>query len=230
MVAETAKTNHLRGPDFMQRYFGGRVLDIGCGDDLVVPLAEPFDMEQGDANRVLDYLRAGSYDSVHSSHCLEHMHNPPQALADWWALVRPGGYLVLVVPDEDLYEQGVFPSRFNSDHRASFRLGGDSSWSSRSWDIGGLVAALPGAELLSTERQDAGYDHSLQRLAPENWLQRLIRKRVASRLYRGLRRRGEFTPDNRTAIARRMLRWGVAVDQTRWDALAQIQIVAQKHG
>src|SRR5262245_895099 len=113
---ESAKTNQIRGKEFMDRYFQGRVIDIGCGTDLAVTHAEPFDSEHGDANRVLDYLQPEQYDCVHSSHCLEHMAHPEQALRDWWALVKPGGYLVLVVPHEDLYEQGVWPSRFNPDH------------------------------------------------------------------------------------------------------------------
>jgi hypothetical protein len=45
------------------------------------------------------------------------MHDPEAALRQWWALVRPGGYLVVVVPHEDLYEQGMWPSAFNSDHK-----------------------------------------------------------------------------------------------------------------
>ena len=65
-----------------------------------------------------------AYDAVCSSHCLEHMRDVPAALTQWWALVRKGGYLVLVVPDEDLYEQGGWPSLFNSDHKATFRIGG----------------------------------------------------------------------------------------------------------
>src|SRR4051794_20067410 len=107
---EASKTREIRGEDFTRIYFSGSVLDIGCGPDLVVPHAKPFDFEHGDANRILDFLAPESFDCVHSSHCLEHMREPPVALAQWWALVRPSGYLIIVVPDEDLYEQGVWPS------------------------------------------------------------------------------------------------------------------------
>jgi len=40
-----------------------------------------------------------SYDFVVSSHCLEHVANPLRALHEWRRVTRPGGHLVLVLPD-----------------------------------------------------------------------------------------------------------------------------------
>lgn len=40
-----------------------------------------------------------AYDFVVSSHCLEHLANPLAALAEWWRVTRPGGHLLLIVPD-----------------------------------------------------------------------------------------------------------------------------------
>ncbi len=60
------------------------------------------------------------YDFVFASHVLEHM-DPRAALEDWLSLVRPGGLIVLV-PDEDLYEQGHVPSLFNDDHKHTFTI------------------------------------------------------------------------------------------------------------
>lgn len=40
-----------------------------------------------------------TYDFVLSSHCLEHVANPLAALAEWRRVVRPGGALVLLLPD-----------------------------------------------------------------------------------------------------------------------------------
>lgn len=105
------------------------MIDIGAGKGLVCPWAELFDIEDGDANQITRYRTSGSYDAVHSSHCLEHMTDPVVSLSQWWALIKPGGYLVLVVPDEDLYEQGFWPSRFNNDHKATFIIKTDKSWS-----------------------------------------------------------------------------------------------------
>lgn len=226
MVNEAKKTNALRGPEFMRQYFSGRVIDVGCARDLVVPSAEPFDWEQGDAQNILKYRGPESYDCVHSSHCLEHMKDVPGALRQWWALVKPGGYLVLVVPDEDLYEQGVFPSLFNEDHKATFRLHKKETWSPQSYEMQTLVKDLPGAEIISAEIQDKNYDHSLKRSgtgllykffpqAERNKLKFFLKFNVTSRCL--------------TGFVNHLLVWaGIPVDQTQGEALAQIQIVARK--
>ena len=99
-MKETVKTKLLRDEIFFQKYFSGKVLDIGCGDNKITNEAEPFDIEHGDANKILDYLKKSSYDTVHSSHCLEHMFDPKKTIQDWFELVKPEGYLVTVVPEE----------------------------------------------------------------------------------------------------------------------------------
>jgi SAM-dependent methyltransferase len=43
----------------------------------------------------------GTYDAVLSSHVLEHLANPLGALAEWRRVVRPGGYVLLIVPHRD---------------------------------------------------------------------------------------------------------------------------------
>lgn len=50
-----------------------------------------------------------SYDFLLSSNCLEHVANPLKALFEWHRVLRPGGYLILVLPRKD----GTF------DHRRS---------------------------------------------------------------------------------------------------------------
>jgi SAM-dependent methyltransferase len=226
---EARKTNRLRGEEFGGRFFGGRVIDVGCGPDLVVPNAVPFDLEHGDAERILDYFEAGSFDCVHSSHCLEHMRDVKTALAQWWGLVRPGGYLVIVVPDEDLYEQGMWPSLFNPDHKATFRLGKQQSWSPVSYDIDMLVRALPGAEIVEATLQDSGYDRRLMRRRM-GWLGRLQHQFGARRqdFMGGLMRRG--VPVYRlNRMLDRIERWlGKPIDQTLGPAMAQIQIIARR--
>src|SRR6185437_6751448 len=164
MSGEASKTRAIRGPEFEKRFLGGRVIDIGCGPDLVVPHAEAFDLQHGDAQRIASQRPIEAYDAVHSSHCLEHMRDVPAALEQWWSLVRPGGYLVLVVPDEDLYEQGGWPSLFNSDHRATFRLQKAESWSPVSYDVLQLVSGLERAEIMSCELQHHGYEPGLRKL------------------------------------------------------------------
>lgn len=165
-MRETSKTNKIRGKAFFEDYFSGKVIDIGSGDDLVCPWAERFDIEDGDANCVTKYREINAYDTVHSSHCLEHMYDPKHAILEWWQLVKPGGHLVLVVPDEDLYEQGFWPSRFNPDHKTTFTLQKEESWSPVSHNVIDLVESLPNSECISIELQDRHYDYKLQTKHP----------------------------------------------------------------
>lgn len=227
---ETSKTRAVRPHNFDQLYLQGRVIDIGCGDDLVCEWAERFDVEDGDANDILSHRALESYDAVHSSHCLEHMHDPVAALAQWWSLVKPGGFLILVVPDEDLYEQGCWPSQFNSDHKWTFRLDKKSSWSPVSHEIRSLVATLPNAKTLGAEIHDHGYDYTLQAKCGDpvrepTWLigkmnrkirKANIRESAKVRLWRAVDKYARYR--------------NVLVDQTMRDALAQIQVIAQKVG
>jgi SAM-dependent methyltransferase len=105
------------------RVFQGRGVDIGCGPDkLPFPECEGFDQEQGDANEISKYFPPETFDYIHASQCLEHMHNPLDALRDWLKILKPKGYAVISVPDFVLYEQLNWPSKFNPDHKSTWSL------------------------------------------------------------------------------------------------------------
>src|ERR1019366_4206150 len=111
---------------------------------------------------MLGHRQPDSYDFVYSSHCLEHMRDPVAALRSWFALLRPSGFLVIVVPDEDLYEQGNWPSRFNRDHKWTFTIKKRSSWSPRSINlIDMIVDNLSGFSFVRLSLLDDGYDYSI---------------------------------------------------------------------
>lgn len=226
MANGSSKTRLIWGEDFDKNYLQGKVLDIGSGKDPICVDADGFDVEDGDANQILNFLESESYDTVYSSHCLEHMFDPPQALQQWWELLKPGGYLVLVVPDEDLYEQGIWPSAFNPDHKATFRMDSTPSWSPVSYDVKSLVSALPKAAIISAERHDMHYDYRLMAKPGEVW-------RPKTTLVRYLYRIARHMPTN---IKPTCFKWvnnftrfqKIPVDQTLGPALAQIQVIAQK--
>lgn len=170
MGFETSKAIRRRHLDpIWHRILRGHGIDIGCGPDPVDRLGlfpsivecERFDREHGDAQQV--DRPAESYDFVHSSHCLEDLERPAQALASWWRLVKPGGHLIVMVPDEDLYEQGVWPARFNLHHRWTFTLWKPSgaSWSPRSINLWSLaVETLRDFRPILMRICDDGYDYS----------------------------------------------------------------------
>jgi SAM-dependent methyltransferase len=201
------------------------VLDIGCGPDLVVPHARPFDQEDGDANEILDYLKPESFSCVHSSHCLEHMRNPQKSIADWWTLVKPGGYLITVVPDEELYEQGYWPSLFNEDHKSMFRLDGVSEHPKVSFNIRDLVGSLPGATIISAQRHSGHYCH-WKTLIPLRDVKPV--RSIFSRLRIWFLRRGLIDSIFDKLLIRVARLFGVPLDQTLGRAQAQIEVVAQK--
>ncbi len=76
----------------------GRGLDVGAGK-WPLPGAEPIDLQQGgDAMN----LPSGPHDFIFSSHCLEHLANPIEALEHWKARLRFGGVLFLYLPHPDM--------------------------------------------------------------------------------------------------------------------------------
>lgn len=217
---EATKTRSIWG-EFEKSIVQGRGIDIGCGPDPVTPDVQRFDLEDGDANHIGKYV-SETFDFVHSSHCLEHMHNPKEALRGWWDLVRPGGHLILIVPDEDLYEQGVFPSRFNVDHKATFTISKARSWSPVSHNLLDLVSELPSSRVLKLQLQDHGYDRSLLR---HGELPRLPGIRTIGRIHRRLRNFGLPSP----RFLDRLLEPYTIFDQTlRPGVLAQIQCIVRK--
>ena len=95
-----------------------------------------------------------------SSHCLEHMRDPLEALLNWWRILKPGGHLIVVVPHEDLYEQGLFPSVFNSDHKTSFSISKQRSWSPVHYNLTDLVRHLPRHDVVYMRVIDQHYDYA----------------------------------------------------------------------
>jgi ubiquinone/menaquinone biosynthesis C-methylase UbiE len=122
-----------------------------------------YDRPQGDA-QMLSNVADQTFDFIFSSHCLEHMRDPYEALSNWIRVVRPGGYLVISVPDEDLYEQGVWPSTFNSDHKFSFTICKKASWSPVSINLFDLISKFSYlVRTLSITTIDHAYRSKLQR-------------------------------------------------------------------
>jgi SAM-dependent methyltransferase len=125
MPNETAKCyqKRLHNGDF-DRYLKGHGIDIGCGPD---PLKIPegsvatWEKHQGDGQLLAGVANA-MYDFVYSSHCLEHLRSVEISLENWVRVLKPGGYLYVVVPDFLLYEKLKWPPMFNQDHKHTFSI------------------------------------------------------------------------------------------------------------
>ncbi len=165
-----ATTRRLFDSRYATRWFVGNGLDIGPGPDSLALYAELFpritalrlfDVVDGDA-QTLAGVEDNTFDFIYASHCLEHVRDPSIALRSWIRVVKPAGHLVIAVPDEDLYEQGTWPSRFNPDHKTTWTLSKRESWSPVSVNVFSLLNELNDiVRPLKVELADHGYRHGL---------------------------------------------------------------------
>jgi SAM-dependent methyltransferase len=193
-------TRRMADSNFVRRYFVGDGIDIGGKPDPLALYAELFplvrsirtwDWEDGDAE-LMQGVSDTTFDFVFASHCLEHLRDPAIGLMNWFRILKPGGHMIINVPEEDLYEQGTFPSMFNRDHKSTWTVFKTRSWSPRSINVLDLVRTLgEAADVRKIEIVDASYRYELPRfdqtLAPiaECAIEFIVRKRTAGEIKAG---------------------------------------------
>ncbi len=171
---ETSKAliRRLQDARFVSTYFVGKGIDIGAGPDPLIKYGQQFpgmqtlkvwDMPDGDA-QVMAGVEDNTFDFVHSSHCLEHLHDPYEAFENWIRICKPGGHIITTIPDEDLYEQGVWPSNHNPDHKTSWTICKGESWSPASINlIEFLYQFRDKIEVLKVDLVNASFIYNTQR-------------------------------------------------------------------
>ena len=190
----------LADSNFLRKYFVGSGLDIGGKPDPLLLYKELFplvnnirtwDWEDGDA-QFLNDVGDEALNFVHSSHCLEHLVDPVEGIKNWFRVIQENGHLIITVPDEDLYEQREFPSTFNHDHKWTFTIYKNKSWSEKSLNILDILKNLgSAAEIVKIEQLSGSYRHNLPRydqtLTPvgECGIEIIIRKRNAGEIEKG---------------------------------------------
>ena len=207
MSNECSKAAKRRAQDllFTELAFVGEGIDIGAGPDGLSSQGALFprmgsvrlwDIPDGDA-MLMQGVEDNTFDFVHSSHCLEHLVNPATALGHWLRIVKPGGFVVVTIPDEDLYEQGQFPSTFNGDHKFTFTTFKTRSWSAHTVNVLPMLCAIrPPCQVIKVEQILAKYDWEGER-RDLTWLtdaecaiEIVLRKPTARELEQGGRLRG----------------------------------------
>lgn len=157
---------------FVSRYFVGKGIDIGCGNDSLAqyswcfPLVtsiKSWDIPDGDAQH-MSGVENETFDFIVSSHCLEHLHDPYESMTNWCRILKPGGYMVIVVPDEDLYEQRNWPSRYNRDHKTTWTIQKTQSWSPVSINVTNFLSQFPMLNVLKLELCDSTYNYGLDQI------------------------------------------------------------------
>lgn len=136
MSSETAKYRHLTAP-----LCTGNGLDIGSQGDPVVPCAIQVELPSAEfahysGGLVLDQIglwrgdgrelpfKDNSCDFVYSSHLIEDFQDWNPALREWWRVLKPGGPLIILTPEEDLWNAAVAGGQPpNCAHRHCGRVG-----------------------------------------------------------------------------------------------------------
>ncbi|MGB5920004.1 methyltransferase domain-containing protein [Arcobacter sp.] len=198
MFEQTKATKRrFHNGNFHNRYFTGDGIDIGGKPDPfsqyigVFPLVKSvkvWDLEDGDA-QFMESCSDEYYDFICSSHCLEHMVDVYEAFKNWIRITKKGGYLIITVPDEDMYEQKNWPSIYNSDHKWTFTINKSKSWSKKSINIFDLLKKFEDKiEIEKIEKVSEFYNHNLinvdQTLQPnvESAIEFIIKKKSSSNI------------------------------------------------
>ena len=200
-MRETSKSliRRLHDARFVNTYFRGLGIDIGAGRDPLNRYYQQFplmtglkfwDTPQGDAQKMLGESN-DTYDFVHSSHCLEHLNDPYEAFKNWIRICKPGGHLIITVPDEDLYEQGIWPSDHNLDHKTSWTILKHTSWSPAGINLVEFLSKFKEQiEVLKIELLNTAFIYNVQRFdqtlhgISESAIEFIVRKRTVEEIER----------------------------------------------
>jgi SAM-dependent methyltransferase len=120
-MAYHSESDKVKDMPFVMQYVIGKIIDIGCGSSKITPNAmgvdgrplEGVDLVTDDAGNISDVLSERDlwleFDTVFSSHFLEHLADQYCAVASWAKIIRSGGHLVLYLPDGDHYNNQENP-------------------------------------------------------------------------------------------------------------------------
>lgn len=150
MAFETSKSNFTRriqNIKYRQRYFVGEGIDVGAGANplnyqflnenkiLYLPRKRNFhfpniknvliysnDWNEKDVAENINERLDKKFDFLYTSNLMEHVHHFERSLLDFSIVVKENGYLIVCVPDFELYEYETWPSLGNKTHNFCFSL------------------------------------------------------------------------------------------------------------
>lgn len=133
--SEAAKFRELP----QMKYVTGSVVDIGCGTDKItndaigvdgrpLPGVNVVTNHAGDYGAMHVFSEDAVFDTVFSSHFLEHIADQYQAIEFWISLLREGGHLVLYLPDGRHYN-----NKENPEHMIDMKYDDFMFWFRRSF-------------------------------------------------------------------------------------------------
>lgn len=125
--AESSKTfQHKMDNGFFTCFMSGIGIDVGFagynGASPILPTAVGIELGFPNYDGIHLPFPDNSQDYVYSSHTLEHVSDYQAVIKDWLRVVKPGGFIICVVPHRDLYEKkSELPSNWNGDHKRFYR-------------------------------------------------------------------------------------------------------------
>ncbi|HWI86648.1 MAG TPA: class I SAM-dependent methyltransferase [Sphingomonas sp.] len=146
---------------FFDKYMSGpNVMEIGYKGYLgatvpIVPQAIGVDVGYPGYEGARFPFADESFDAIYSSHCFEHIDDWLGILRDWYRLLKVGGFLVIIVPHQLLFERKRhLPSPINPDHKRFYTpltllAEVEAAFQENSYRIRHLV------------ENDAGFDYSI---------------------------------------------------------------------
>ena len=117
LVNLTKKSETSKVRNSLKIFCNGNGIDIGFGGDPIIQSAITVDLPSPYAkykNNPLHLRGSGDnlywfkdnvLDYVYSSHLLEDFENTTQVINEWLRVIKPGGNLVLFLPDEQIYRE-----------------------------------------------------------------------------------------------------------------------------
>lgn len=152
-----------RGETFWNNVFTGNGLCVGNEDNMLkkewYPNIKTIETGTGRWYYDLQTFKAESFDFVNLGECLEHETSVFTAALAWLHLVKPGGHLVVTVPDFNLYEAKKWPSVFNVDHKWSFSIGGKKEHEQH-LSVLEFLSKMPGIQVLRINLADSNYNYA----------------------------------------------------------------------
>lgn len=133
-MAYSSESAKVRDMPNVMKYVVGKVADMGCGPDKITPDAVGFDGRNLDGVDIVDDDLINipkndlTYDTVFSSHFLEHLPDQYGAVSSWHQRLKRGGHLVLYLPDGRHYD-----NKENLEHMVDMRYDDFMFWFKRSF-------------------------------------------------------------------------------------------------
>lgn len=170
---------------FFEKYLSGpAILEVGYqgyehGNVPIVPQAIGLDIGYPGYDGESFPFADNSLDGVYSSHCFEHIGPWKAVLQDWHRILKPGGFLVIVVPHQFLFERKRrLPSPINPDHKRFYTAGSllaeiEEAFEDNTFRVRHLVENDKGFDynLLPYQGTDGCYEIELviEKLATPRW-------------------------------------------------------------